>query len=42
MEEKSSLKQARLDYFLVSEDLLSSVNKIYIQESHCLAHSIVI
>ena len=42
MEEKSPLKQARLDYFLISEDLLSSVNESIIQESYRSDHSVVL
>ena len=39
---KNPLKQARLDYFLVSETLLSSVNKCTIAPSYRSDHSMVI
>ena len=39
---KSSIKQARLDYFLVSQDLLPSVNKTTIEGSYRSDHSMII
>ena len=39
---KSPVKQARLDYFLISESLLSSVNKSSIEESYRSDHSMII
>ena len=39
---KSPIKQARLDYFLVSQDLLPSVNKTTIEGSYRSDHSMII
>ena len=39
---KWPLKQARLDFFLLSEDILASVNKCSIEASYRSAHSVVI
>ena len=39
---KSPIKQARLDYFLVSQDLLTSVNKCSIEGSYRSDHSMII
>ena len=41
MEEENSLKQARLDYFLISENLLSSIDKCVIESSYRSDHSMV-
>ena len=38
---KTPLKQARLDYFLISENLLSAVNKSTIDESYRSDHSVI-
>ena len=39
---KSPIKQARLDYFLISQDLLASVNKSSIEGSYRSDHSMII
>ena len=38
---KSPIQQARLDYFLVSQDLLTSVNKCSIEGSYRSDHSMI-
>ena len=38
---KSPLKQARLDYFLISETLLPSINKSFIESSYRSDHSMI-
>ena len=38
---KSPIKQARLDYFLVSQDLLTSVDKCSIEGSYRSDHSMI-
>ena len=38
---KTPLKQARLDYFLISENLLSSIGNCIIESSYCSDHSMV-
>ena len=40
-EKKTPLKQARLDYFLITENLLSSVNKSRVDEKYRSNHSVI-
>ena len=39
---KTPLKQARLDFFLISENLLSAINKISIEESYRSVYSMIL